>query len=104
MCLKIFIRSLLIADCFTVTELKKAMRCLRMTSPDFDQIHNGIFRALTPEQCGPLLSLFNQSFQLGIVPERWKEGIVLPILKPGKDPSLPASYRPITLLSCMGKL
>lgn len=90
--------------CFTENELVQAIRRLRMTSPGHDRIHNGFFRALTEDQYGSLLMLFNQSFQLGIVPDAWKKGIVLPILKPGKDPSLAASYRPITLLSCLGKL
>ncbi|KAF2353867.1 Reverse transcriptase domain [Trinorchestia longiramus] len=35
---------------------------------------------------------------------RWKWGIWLPILKPGKDPEQVSSYRPICLLSCIGKL
>jgi hypothetical protein len=29
---------------------------------------------------------------------------VLPILKPGKDPTQPSSYRPISLLDTVGKL
>jgi len=39
-----------------------------------------------------------------VIPHSWKEGLVLPILKPGKDPASVQSYRPITLLSCMAKL
>jgi hypothetical protein len=50
------------------------------------------------------LALYNQSIQLGILPNSWKEGIILPILKPVKDPTLSTSYRPITLLSCIGIL
>jgi ribonuclease HI len=34
----------------------------------------------------------------------WKQGVICPILKPGKDPTEVKSYRPITLLSCIGKL
>ncbi|XP_034252584.1 uncharacterized protein LOC117652058 [Thrips palmi] len=34
----------------------------------------------------------------------WKEAIVKVLLKPGKDPSKPASYRPISLLSTLSKL
>ena len=34
----------------------------------------------------------------------WKHGIIIPILKPGEDKTEVASYRPITLLSCVGKL
>ncbi|KAF2346960.1 Reverse transcriptase domain, partial [Trinorchestia longiramus] len=38
------------------------------------------------------------------VPPGWKWGIWIPILKPGKDPEQVSSYRPICLLSCIGKL
>lgn len=77
---------------------------MRMTSPGGDNVHNAFLKALSDDQHGYLLSLFNQSYQLGILPSAWKEGIILPIPKPGRDPSLPTSYRPITLLSCLGKL
>jgi len=29
---------------------------------------------------------------------------MIPVLKPGKDPALPSSYRPITLLDTIGKV
>ena len=40
----------------------------------------------------------------GYYPKLWKkaEGIMIP--KPGKDGKMPGNYRPISLLSCMGKL
>ena len=90
--------------CFTRHELEYALHRLRMTSPGEDGIHNAFLKVLSVEQYDGLLALFNQSFQQGLLPVQWKRGIVLPILKPGKDPSFPQSYRPITLLSCMGKL
>jgi hypothetical protein len=34
----------------------------------------------------------------------WKHARVVSTLKPGKDPSLPSSYRPITVLDSVGKL
>merc|ERR1711923_350051 len=34
----------------------------------------------------------------------WRTAIITPILKKGKDPSSPKSYRPISLTSCLGKL
>jgi hypothetical protein len=34
----------------------------------------------------------------------WKHARVISILKPGKDPVLPASYRRISLLDTIGKL
>jgi hypothetical protein len=46
----------------------------------------------------------NESIQKGKVPAAWKFGILVPIPKPGKDTSKLESYRPISLLSCFGKL
>jgi hypothetical protein len=34
----------------------------------------------------------------------WKHARVISILKPGKDPALPSSYRPISLLDTIGKI
>ena len=89
---------------FSDEELAQALRRMRMTSPGADRIHNAFLMALSDEQLASVLSLFNQSFQLGILPDTWREGVILPIPKPGKDPSSASSYRPITLLSCLGKL
>jgi hypothetical protein len=37
-------------------------------------------------------------------PQAWKHARVVPILKLGKGPTLPSSYRPIILLDTVGKL
>ena len=50
-----------------------------------------------------LLSIFNHVWKTGILPDSWKEAIVIPIPKPGKDSSNPANYRPIALTSCICK-
>jgi len=89
---------------FTTDELVCALQRVRLTSPGSDGIHNGFLRALRDEHYSGLLHLFNSSFQLGVLPAQWTEGVILPILKPGKVPTSPLSYRPITLLSCLGKL
>ena len=47
--------------------------------------------------------LFNIVFDTGIVPSAW-EGCIIPIYKNMGSNSNPENYRPITLLSCMGKL
>ena len=51
-----------------------------------------------------LLYIYNASWISGVFPSQWKSSILLPFPKPGKDPSAPSSYRPICLLSCMGKV
>ena len=38
------------------------------------------------------------------MPDAWLEGIIRPIYKNNGDPKLPENYRPITILSCFGKL
>ena len=48
--------------------------------------------------------LFNLIFDTGVIPDEWLTGIVKPIFKNKGDPSQPENYRPITLLSCLGKL
>ena len=51
----------------------------------------------------PLSILMNRSFNEGIFPKAWKVANVIPIFKKG-DKSLPSNYRPVALLSCLGKL
>ena len=41
---------------------------------------------------------------MGTVPEVWREAIVIPILKRGKNKSKAESYQPISLTRCVGKL
>ncbi|GBN04418.1 putative RNA-directed DNA polymerase from transposon X-element [Araneus ventricosus] len=50
-----------------------------------------------------LLFLFNRIWTEQKYPSQWHEAIVIPILKPGKDPSNPLHYRPIALTSCLCK-
>ena len=55
---------------------------------------------MTPVYC----SLFNKVLDSGILPDAWLIGTITPIFK-NKGSSLnPQNYRPITLLSCLGKL
>ena len=39
-----------------------------------------------------------------MVPEDWLLGVIKPIYKNKGDPTNPENYRPITLISCLGKL
>ena len=40
----------------------------------------------------------------GLVPEIWKEAHIVPTRKKRKDKTSPGNYRPISLISCVGKL
>jgi hypothetical protein len=50
------------------------------------------------------VKLFNIIFDSGNVPESWLVGNILPLYKNNGDKKDPQNYRPITILSCMGKL
>ena len=54
--------------------------------------------------CPTYVKLFNLIFENSIVPESWSIGNILPIYKNKGDSDAPENYRPITLLSCFGKL
>jgi hypothetical protein len=51
-----------------------------------------------------LVPLFNAALLAQCFPRVWKHARVISILKPGNDPSLPSSYRRISLLDTIGKL
>ena len=50
----------------------------------------------------PLLTVFNRSIDKCYFSSQWKDGNVTPIHKQGEK-SIPSNYRPITLLSLVGK-
>ncbi|GBN15929.1 putative RNA-directed DNA polymerase from transposon X-element [Araneus ventricosus] len=51
-----------------------------------------------------LLHLYNRIWHEHRFPSSWQQAIIIPILKPGKDPSNPLNYRPIALTNCLCKL
>ena len=85
-------------------EVNECISRLKNTSPGSDNIYNIFLKKAPQNIIFELVQLFNGSLVTGVVPNEWKAGVICPIPKPGKDPSLVASYRPITMLSCVGKL
>ena len=87
-----------------ISELNSAIKSLKMKLPGSDMIHNIFFKHIPTRIHSDLLKMINKSWETSEVPDKWKESIAIPILKPNKDETKPESYRPITLLSCTGKL
>ena len=88
-----------------MSELEKAMRLLKKNkSPGPDLIHNEMLMNLSPKGKEALLMLLNKTWKSGNIPKSWKIATVTPVLKKGKPADQPQSYRPISLLSCIGKV
>ena len=51
-----------------------------------------------------LCKLINHCLVKNIFPPKWKFAKVIMLVKPGKDPRTPTGYRPISLISCLGKI
>ena len=69
-----------------------------------DNIATEQIKNFGPEAKKWLLALYNYCLTTRKLPNIWKKAHVTALLKPGKDPSLPKSYRPISLLSHTYKL
>lgn len=90
---------------FTDDELSTGLRQLvkgRAVGPDM--VANEFLLHLPSTAREQLLNIFNRSWTDGHFPTPWKESILIPIPKPGRNPAEPSSYRPIALLSNVGKL
>ncbi|GBM48855.1 putative RNA-directed DNA polymerase from transposon X-element [Araneus ventricosus] len=87
---------------FRMFELETALSRAHDTSPGPDGITYNMLRHLNTTSLSHLLFLFNRIWTEQKYPSQWHEATVIPILKPGKDPSNPLHYRPFALPSCLG--
>lgn len=69
-----------------------------------DGIPDIVLRRTTSAIWTILAVIFNHCINLGYFPNLWKRALVVPIRKAGADPRLCDGYRPISLLSPLGKL
>ena len=88
----------------TRQELDAVLKGLKDSAPGPDEVHNKMLQNLSEEGKVFLLELLNKVFLEGDFPDEWRLAHVIPILKDGKDPLDPGSYRPISLTSCICKL
>ena len=69
-----------------------------------DNISYAHLKHLGPVALGALTDIFNLSLETNAIPTIWKIATIIPILKPGKNPRIATSYRPISLLSNISKV
>ncbi|GBN62776.1 putative RNA-directed DNA polymerase from transposon X-element [Araneus ventricosus] len=89
---------------FTFHELKVCLSEVKNTSPGPDNISYLMIKHLSNSSLQNLLLLYNRIWHEHCFPSSWQQAIIIPIPKPGKDPSNPLNYRPIALTNCLCKL
>ena len=90
---------------FDLHELRRAVReTKKHSAAGADKITYEMLQKLPKCSAKAVLKLYNQIWLNSDFPVSWRHSVVLPVLKPGKDPLNPASYRPISLTSTLCKL
>ena len=98
-------KPLIDAPVFAVADVRRAildMRNSKAEGPDGLTILQ--FKQLGPLALAYLTAVLNMSVSASNIPAMWKTSHVVPIAKPGKDPSMAASYRPVSLLCPAAKI
>ena len=88
----------------TTKEIKLIIKQLPNSSTGPDNIHNRCLKNHSELLLQHVTRLFNLILDFGYIPNMWKKANIILLLKPKKDKQQPSSYRPISLLSCLGKL
>jgi hypothetical protein len=83
--------------------------CLMKTKPwkaaGEDGLPAGVWRQVWPAVSESVRQLFQTSLDTGTVPRQWKIAEIIPLKKPNKDDyTMAKAWRPISLLSALGKL
>lgn len=89
---------------FSIDELKNILYNTKDTAPGNDGIVYSFISHLSNSSLSYFLYIINSIIDSGKIPPSWKSQIVLPILKPNKDPFEVSSYRPIALSSVLIKI
>ena len=90
---------------FTTSDIDCALKLVKSgTAPGYDNIHPEFLTHLGPRARTWMSHFFTRVIEENQIPKIWRSAKVIAIEKPGKDPKLAASYRPISLLSVCYKL
>ncbi|MES9881290.1 MAG: reverse transcriptase family protein [Sedimenticola sp.] len=89
----------------TSEEILKVIKSLKNNKANgIDSVVNEHLKHTAHIMLPTYVKLFNIILDTGVIPESWTIGIIKPIYKKNGDFNDPGNYRPITLLSCFGKL
>jgi len=88
-----------------MADLKKAIAKMRRKgAPGPDDIPPSFLKELGTAALVELLAICNLSLHDSECPQWWRDAIIIPLLKATKSPSDLASYRPVSLTSCVAKV
>ena len=89
----------------TTEDTARTIKQLKNSSAvGIDNVSNIHLKHLGPHGIQSLTNIVNYSYAHCIIPDIWKIGKIITILKPNKTPTEAASYRPITLLCTPSKV
>ncbi|MEW8544141.1 MAG: reverse transcriptase family protein, partial [Candidatus Thiodiazotropha sp.] len=92
-------------ECISLDEIKtNALKLVNGKSSGLDSVLNEHIKSTLHLMLPIYHKLFNIVFDTGVIPSAWTEGCIIPIYKNKGNTKDPENYRPITLLSCFGKL
>ncbi|PLW24381.1 hypothetical protein PCASD_08397 [Puccinia coronata f. sp. avenae] len=95
--------------CYPQVSIEEVADCIKKIppkrAPGIDGIANQLLKISSPSLAPTLTTIFNQSFSASSFPSPWKCAVTAIIPKSGKDDYTdPNVYRPIALLSGLGKI
>ena len=89
---------------FSMNELEKAIQKTRKKGASGDDdIPPTFLKDLGTNAKKELLDIFNKSFDDASIPQVWRCATIIPLLKAAKPPGALASFRPVSLTSCVVK-
>ncbi|CAF4595844.1 unnamed protein product, partial [Didymodactylos carnosus] len=83
-------------------EVEAILRSLDPNRACASEITNRMIKNMTPAIVKPVSTLIHESFETGVFPKCWKNGLITPVYKSGN--ALDRSNRPITLLKALSKI
>ncbi|CAB0040812.1 unnamed protein product [Trichogramma brassicae] len=89
----------------TLEELKGAQsRIKERSAPGPDGIPNSALKIAIAARPDIFLRVYTMCLETGVFPSGWKRQRLVLLLKPGKPPDEPSSYRPLCMLDTAGKI
>lgn len=88
----------------TTEEVNNIIKRLRKTCPGSSGFNKTILQQLPHAAIKNLTNIYNATISAGYFPDIWKIAVIKLIPKPGKSPTQPTNYRPISLLEVPGKI